>query len=81
MAIEISLEKTRVGWIGTGVMGRSMCGHLIAAGYKTTVFNRTKSKADELVAKGARWADSPRDVAVASDVVFSIVGYPRSAAW
>jgi 3-hydroxyisobutyrate dehydrogenase len=76
MAIEISPEKTRVGWIGTGVMGRSMCGHLLAAGYKATVFNRTKSKADELVAKGARWADSPRDVAAVSDVVFSIVGYP-----
>jgi 3-hydroxyisobutyrate dehydrogenase len=76
MTIEISPERTRVGWIGTGVMGRSMCGHLIDAGYKATVFNRTKSKADELVAKGARWADSPRDVAAASDVVFSIVGYP-----
>jgi 3-hydroxyisobutyrate dehydrogenase len=76
MAMEISPEKTRVGWIGTGVMGRSMCGHLIAAGYTLTVFNRTKSKADELIAKGAHWADSPRDVAAASDVVFSIVGYP-----
>ncbi|HEY4235009.1 MAG TPA: NAD(P)-dependent oxidoreductase [Lacipirellulaceae bacterium] len=76
MAIEVSPQKTRVGWIGTGVMGRSMCGHVIDAGYKVTVFNRTKSKADELVAKGARWADSPRDVAAAADVVFSIVGYP-----
>src|SRR4029079_6299213 len=77
MANEIAPDKTRVGWIGTGVMGRSMCGHLIAAGYKVTVFNRTKSKAAELIDKGATWADSPRDVATASDVVISIVGYPR----
>ena len=59
MALEISPQKTRVGWIGTGVMGRSMCGHVIDAGYKATVYSRTKSKADELVAKGARWADTP----------------------
>jgi 3-hydroxyisobutyrate dehydrogenase len=76
MALEISPQKTRVGWIGTGVMGRSMCGHVIDAGYKATVYSRTKSKADELVAKGARWADTPHAVAAASDVVFSIVGYP-----
>jgi 3-hydroxyisobutyrate dehydrogenase len=77
MANDISPDKTRVGWIGTGVMGRSMCGHLIAAGYKVTVFNRTKSKASELINKGATWADSPREVAAASDVVISIVGYPK----
>lgn len=77
MAIEVSPAKTRVGWIGTGVMGRSMCGHVIDAGYSTTVFSRTKAKADDLVAKGARWAASPRDVAAASDVVFAIVGYPE----
>ena len=77
MKLEISPEKTRIGWIGTGVMGRSMCGHILDAGYRVTVFNRTKSKADALVERGARWADSPRDVAAASDVVFSIVGYPE----
>jgi 3-hydroxyisobutyrate dehydrogenase len=74
--MEISPQKTRIGWIGTGVMGRSMCGHLINAGYQATVFNRTKAKAAELIEQGARWADSPRDVAAASDVVFSIVGFP-----
>ena len=68
--------KTRLGWIGTGVMGTSMCGHLMDRGYPMTVFNRTKSKAQPLVEKGARWADTPRTVAEASDVVFSIVGYP-----
>ena len=57
-------------------MGRSMCGHVLDAGYQVTLFNRTKAKADELVGRGARWVDSPRDVAAACDVVFSIVGFP-----
>ncbi|MCG8586580.1 MAG: NAD(P)-dependent oxidoreductase [Pirellulales bacterium] len=69
--------KTRVGWIGTGVMGHSMCGHLIDAGYSATVFNRTRAKAEPLLAKGAAWADSPQEVAAASDIVFTIVGYPK----
>src|SRR4051812_15967618 len=77
MTLAISPDKTRIGWIGVGVMGRSMCGHLIAAGYKVTLFTRTKEKAKELVQKGATWAGSPRDVAAASDVVISIVGFPR----
>jgi 3-hydroxyisobutyrate dehydrogenase len=67
---------TRIGWIGTGVMGASMCGHLLRAGFTATVFNRTKSKADSLLAAGAAWADTPKAVAQASDVIFSIVGYP-----
>jgi 3-hydroxyisobutyrate dehydrogenase len=77
MALHISPDKTRTGWIGTGVMGRSMCGHLIAAGYKVTLFTRTKEKAKDLIEKGATWAGSPRDVATASDVVISIVSFPR----
>jgi 3-hydroxyisobutyrate dehydrogenase len=68
--------KTRIGWIGTGVMGRSMCGHLMAAGFATTVFNRSRAKAEPLLAEGARWADSPRALAAESDVVFTMVGYP-----
>jgi 3-hydroxyisobutyrate dehydrogenase len=67
---------TRLGWIGAGVMGNSMCGHLLAAGFAVTVYSRTRAKAEALLAKGARWADSPQAVAAASDVVFSIVGYP-----
>ncbi len=67
---------TRVGWVGTGVMGSSMCGHLIDAGFSATVFNRTRTKADGLIGKGAVWADSPKAVAENSDVVFTIVGYP-----
>jgi 3-hydroxyisobutyrate dehydrogenase len=77
MAIQqIIPGQTRIGWIGTGVMGASMCGHLMAAGFAATVFNRSKAKAQPLVDKGARWADSPKAVAEASDVVFSIVGFP-----
>jgi 3-hydroxyisobutyrate dehydrogenase len=73
---KIAPGATRIGWIGTGVMGRSMCGHLIAAGYEATVYNRTREKTQPLVEKGARWADSPREVAGRSDVVFTIVGFP-----
>ncbi|OMO58312.1 6-phosphogluconate dehydrogenase, NADP-binding protein [Corchorus olitorius] len=72
----ISPSNTRLGWIGTGVMGRSMCAHLINAGYTLTVFNRTLSKAQPLVDMGASLAQTPRELAAQSDVVFSIVGYP-----
>ena len=77
MGLEFSPAKTRIGWIGTGVMGSSMCGHLIAAGFKATIFNRTAEKTKALVEKGAKLADSPREVAAASDVVFTIVGFPH----
>lgn len=73
----ISPETTRLGWIGTGVMGASMAGHLLDAGYAVTLFNRTKTKANALLERGATWADSPKEVAEQSDVVFSIVGYPE----
>jgi 3-hydroxyisobutyrate dehydrogenase len=69
--------KTRVGWIGTGVMGKSMCGHLIAKGYTATVYNRTRAKAQPLIDAGAAYADTPAAVAQRSDVVFAIVGFPK----
>ncbi|MCY2983120.1 MAG: NAD(P)-dependent oxidoreductase [Planctomycetota bacterium] len=69
-------ETTRVGWIGTGVMGRSMCSHLLKAGYKTSVFNRSAEKLNDLVRLGAVACSSPSEVASKSDVVFSMVGYP-----
>jgi 3-hydroxyisobutyrate dehydrogenase len=69
--------KTRIGWIGTGVMGRWMCQHLITKGFTATVYNRSKDKAKELLDAGAAWADSPRAVAEKSDVVFAIVGFPK----
>ena len=74
--MNIQPGKTRIGWIGTGVMGASMCGHLLRAGFAATVFNRTKAKAEPLLGGRRRWADSPKAVAEASDVVFTIVGYP-----
>ncbi|CAL9166038.1 unnamed protein product [Musa hybrid cultivar] len=73
---DITPATTRVGWIGTGVMGRSMAGHLLSAGYYLTVFNRTPAKAQPLLDRGAKLAGSPAAVARASDVVFLIVGYP-----
>lgn len=73
----ISPDRTRVGWIGTGVMGKPMCGHILRAGYRVILHNRTKAKAEELIAKGAKWADSPREVAEGADVVFTMVGFPE----
>ncbi len=76
MTVVDKLETT-VGFIGLGVMGRSMAANLMAAGYRLVVYNRTRSKADELVKSGARWMDSPADVAKAADAIITIVGYPR----
>ncbi len=77
MTIDVAPGRTRIGWIGLGVMGASMAGNLLDAGYHLTVFTRTRASADGALAKGAAWADTPREVAAASDVTFSIVGYPR----
>jgi 3-hydroxyisobutyrate dehydrogenase len=66
----------RVGWIGTGVMGGSMCGHVLAKGYPVLVYSRTKAKADALVGRGATWVDSPQAVGERADIVFTIVGFP-----
>ena len=70
----------KIGWIGTGVMGASMAGHLQAAGHELAVFNRTRAKADALLAGGAAWCDTPAAVAANSEIVFSIVGFPRDVA-
>lgn len=72
----VTPETTAVGWIGTGVMGTSMCGHVLDAGYRVTVHSRTKERAAPLLDRGATWADSPAAVAEVSDVVCAIVGYP-----
>jgi 3-hydroxyisobutyrate dehydrogenase len=72
----VTPERTRIGWIGTGIMGASMCGHLVAHGYRTTVYSRTPERARPLLSSGAAWADSPRAVAAASDLVLTMVGYP-----
>jgi 3-hydroxyisobutyrate dehydrogenase len=68
---------TRVGWIGTGVMGASMCRHLQAAHYRLTLYTRNRSKASAILAKGATWADSPRAVAEQTDILITMVGFPQ----
>lgn len=69
--------KTRIGWIGTGVMGRWMCQHLITKGYSATVYNRSSDKLQPLLELGAVAAASPKEVAAKSDIIFAIVGYPK----
>ena len=70
------MSTPRIGWIGTGVMGLSMCGHIMAKGYPTTIYSRTKSRAQSLLDRGATWADTPAAVAEQSDIIFTIVGLP-----
>lgn len=72
----MQVTGSKIAFIGTGVMGASMAGHLIKAGAVLTVYNRTRSKAEPLIAAGATWADSPARAAATADVVFTMVGYP-----
>lgn len=65
-----------IGFIGTGVMGASMAGHLMRAGYALRVHNRTRARADALVAAGATWCDTPAETAECAVAVITIVGYP-----
>jgi 3-hydroxyisobutyrate dehydrogenase len=69
--------KTRIGWVGTGVMGRWMCQHAITKGFAATVYNRSRDKAQPLLDLGAAVAESPKQVAERSDIVFAIVGFPK----
>ncbi|WP_197133008.1 NAD(P)-dependent oxidoreductase [Fictibacillus sp. 5RED26] len=66
-----------VGFIGTGVMGKSMAGHLMNAGYPVHVYTRTRAKAEDLLEKGAKWADTPKEIAQNCDVIITMVGYPK----
>lgn len=67
----------KLGFIGTGVMGHAMVQHLQNAGHELYVYNRTKSKTDDLVNDGATWCDTPTEVATNAEFVFSMVGYPK----
>ena len=69
--------STNIGWIGTGVMGRSMLLKLQEAGYPAVVYTRTPSKAEANLAKGAQWKSSPAEVAEVADIIFTIVGFPQ----
>jgi 3-hydroxyisobutyrate dehydrogenase len=73
----ITKENTRVGFIGTGIMGRHMATHILNAGYRLNVYNRSKEKAEPLTAQGATWHDSPGEVAAASDVIITMLGHPH----
>lgn len=70
------VDNMKIGFIGTGVMGKSIVQHFLTAGHEVAVYNRTKSKTDELVANGAVWHETPAEITAASEIVFSMVGYP-----
>lgn len=67
----------KIGFIGTGVMGNAICLNLLKADHQLWVYNRTKSKTDNLVEKGATWCETPKAVVEQADVIFSIVGFPK----
>jgi len=67
----------RIGWIGTGVMGAAMCGHLLHAGLPVSVHNRTRSSAEPLLAAGADWAAGPTSLASSCDIIFTMLGLPQ----
>mgnify|MGYP001254594454 FL=1 len=71
------MEKPIISWLGTGVMGEPMAGHLLKTGYDLRLFTRTRGKAEKLLKMGAQWADSPGEAAEVSDVVFTMLGYPE----
>ncbi|TNJ64394.1 NAD(P)-dependent oxidoreductase [Paenibacillus hemerocallicola] len=69
--------ETAIGFIGIGVMGKSMAEHIRQAGYELHVYTRTAAKADELVHRGAVWHETPADLASACDAIITMVGYPK----
>lgn len=70
-------ELRKIGFIGTGIMGSAMAGHLMDAGFEVSVYNRTKAKAMPLVERGAHWCETAGECAKGQDVVITIVGYPK----
>ena len=73
---DIEIPSAHVGWIGTGVMGLPMAKHLLDAGCRMRVHNRTRARAQPLIDAGAKWADTPAGAAAGADIVFSMVGFP-----
>nr|WP_084157870.1 NAD(P)-dependent oxidoreductase [Bacillus manliponensis] len=70
-------EKTIIGFIGIGVMGTSMVRHLLHGGYTVYVYTRTKEKANAVIAEGAQWCETAKEVAQQADVIMTMVGYPH----
>src|SRR5690625_1376427 len=70
-------EQLKIGFIGTGVMGKSMVQNLLNASYEVNIYTRTKEKATELINNGATWSDSIADLANNVHVVITMVGYPH----
>ncbi len=68
----------QLGFIGLGVMGRGLTKRLMEAGHTVTGYNRTRSKAEKLIEQGMKWADSPRAVAEASDITFSMIANTKA---
>src|SRR6478672_9371749 len=64
---------TKVGFIGLGRMGHGMAGRYLDTGFSVAVWNRSKAKAEDLIARGARWAASPSDAADGADAVVTMV--------
>ncbi|MEK3764814.1 NAD(P)-dependent oxidoreductase [Solibacillus sp. FSL K6-4121] len=71
------MKSQKIGFIGTGVMGASIVKHLLNAGHEVTIYTRTKSKAEELIALGAMWASSPAEASKDQHIIFTMVGYPK----
>ncbi|QEE17000.1 NAD(P)-dependent oxidoreductase [Promethearchaeum syntrophicum] len=73
----IKRKFKKIGFVGTGIMGNPMCSHLLKSKYEIYLFNRSKEKAQNLVELGAHWCSNPKEVALRSELIITIVGYPK----
>jgi 3-hydroxyisobutyrate dehydrogenase len=73
----LTVKNTVVGFVGIGVMGKSMAGHLLKAGYPVRVYNRTKAKAEDLLKQGAVWEETIAGLAANCNVIITMIGYPK----
>lgn len=71
------MQDKTIGWIGTGLMGEPMAKHLVSAGYTLNIYNRTRSKVEELLRLGCNWCNSPAEVTSNSDIVFTMISLPK----
>ncbi|MHA1510448.1 MAG: NAD(P)-dependent oxidoreductase, partial [Promethearchaeota archaeon] len=70
-------KYNKIGFIGTGIMGNPMCVHLLNSNYELYIFNRSKDKAQNLIKLGAHWCSNPKEVALKSELIITIVGFPE----